>query len=306
MANNRHEVLTLGEPLVLLQPDMPVSIEQATSLNLDLAGAEANLAIGLSRLGHAVRYISRVGDDPFGRRVRAVLETEGVDVTDLKIDSHASTGIYFKEWLPDGQRRIYYYRKGSAASRLTPEDLHAESFAGVRIVHLTGITPALSASCAATVHHACVLAHAAGALVSFDPNYRPQLWSPEEMRSTLLPLLAQVDMLLLSQEDACALFALDEEASILQLVSSAGPEIVVLKQGERGAQAWNNGEHIEVPAVPVERVIDPVGAGDGFNAGFLAGWLRGASFEAALHLGAQVGAAAVAHAGDYAGYPYHV
>lgn len=306
MANNRHEVLTLGEPLVLLQPDAPVPIEQATSLSIDLAGAEANLAIGLSRLGHPVRYISRVGDDPFGQRVRAVLATEGVDVTDLKVDPHAPTGIYFKEWLPDGQRRIYYYRKGSAASHLTPEDLHAGSFAGVRVVHLTGITPALSASCAATVRHAFALAHAAGALVSFDPNYRPQLWSPEEMRASLLPLLVQVDMLLLSQEDACALFALDDEASILQRVSSSGPEIVVLKQGERGVQAWSNGEHIEVPAVPVERVIDPVGAGDGFNAGFLAGWLRGYSFEAALHLGSLIGAAAVAHPGDYAGYPYHI
>lgn len=306
MASNKYEVLTLGEPLVLFQPDTPVPIEQATSLSIDLAGAEANLAIGLSRLGHPVRYISRVGDDPFGKRVRAVLETEGVDTTDLKVDPHAPTGIYFKEWLPDGKRRIYYYRKGSAASNLSPEDLHAKSFAGVRIVHLTGITPALSASCAATVRHVLALAHTAGALVSFDPNYRPQLWSPEEMRATLLPLLAQVDMLLLSQEDAYALFSLDDEASILQLASSFGPEIVVLKLGERGAQAWLNGKHIEVPAVPVERVIDPVGAGDGFNAGFLAGWLRGYAFEAALHLGAQVGAAAVAHASDYAGYPRYI
>src|SRR5260370_25550233 len=134
------------------------------------------------------------------------------------------------------------------------------------------------------------LAHEVGALVSFDPNYGPLLWSAEEARATLLPLLAHVDMLLLSEEDAQALFVPTDEASILQIASSYGPEIVVLKRGERGAQAWLNGNVFAVPAVEVETVIDPVGAGDGFNAGFLAGWLRGEQFETALRLGRRIGA----------------
>ena len=298
------EVLTLGEPMILLQPDAPVSLDQANSLSMDIAGAESNLAIGLSRLGHRVCLLGRVGNDPFGRRVRATLAAEGVDTVHLLIDSEAPTAIYFKEWLSDGLRRVFYYRRASAASRLAPGDLRPEFFRGVKIVHLTGITPALSASCAATVQQAVALAHEAGALVSFDPNYRSQLWHTlDEARVTLLPLCTQADMLLLSHEDAQALFALSDPTSILEYTRTFSASIVVLRLGERGAIARVGEKSIEVPAEAVENVIDPVGAGDGFNAGFLSGWLRNESIEAALHLGARIGAAAVAHASDYAGYP---
>jgi 2-dehydro-3-deoxygluconokinase len=298
-----YDVVTLGECMVLLQPEMPVPIEQAESLRLDIAGAESNLAIGLSRLGHRVHFISRIGDDPFGRRIRATLAAEGVDPSGLRVDSQAPTGVYFKEWLPDGARRIFYYRRASAASRLAPTDLQPEVFSGATFVHLTGITPALSQSCAATVQQAIDLAHQARALVSFDPNYRSQLWGSAAAREVLLPLLAQADILLMSHEDAWMLFESTDEASILERALARGPRIVVLKRGERGARALTQETALEVPAEAVETVIDPVGAGDGFNAGFLAGWLRGETLEAALRLGAKIGAAAVAHAGDYTGYP---
>jgi len=298
-----HEVVTLGEPMVLLQPEAPVPLDQATSLSINIAGAESNVAIGLSRLGHHVRLISRVGDDPFGRRICATLAAEGVDTSSLLIDAEAPTAIYFKEWLPDGMRRVFYYRSASAASRLSPDDLRPELFSGAKIVHLTGITPALSESCAAAVQKAIELAHAVGALVSFDPNYRPKLWSTTAARTALLPFCSQADILLMSHEDAQALFALTDDASILQHTLEFRALVVVLKRGERGALARMGEISIEVPAEVVEEVIDPVGAGDGFNAGFLSGWLRGEDLETALRLGARIGAAAVAHAGDYAGYP---
>ena len=299
-----YEVLTLGEPMFLLQPDAPVSLDQAQRLSSDIAGAESNLTIGLSRLGHRVCFISRVGDDPFGRRVCATLAVEGVDIFNVRIDPEAPTAIYFKEWLPDGARRVFYYRRASAASRLSPDDLRPELFHGVKIVHLTGITPALSTSCAAAVQRAVELAHEAGALVSFDPNYRPQLWNTiDEARTALLPLCAQADMLLMSHEDAQALFALTDTSSILEYTRAFSASVVVLRLGEQGAIARVGENRIEVPAELVEKVIDPVGAGDGFNAGFLSGWLREESIETALRLGARVGAAAVAHASDYAGYP---
>lgn len=298
------EVLTLGEPMILLQPDAPVPLDQASNLSIDIAGAESNLAIGLSRLGHRVCLLSRVGDDPFGKRVRATLAAEGVDTAQVLTDSEAPTAIYFKEWLPDGKRRVFYYRRASAASRLAPDDLHPGLFRGVKIVHLTGITPALSASCAVTVQRAIELAHEAGALVSFDPNYRSQLWPTiDEARARLLPLCAQADMLLLSHEDAQALFALTDPASILEYTRAFNAFMVVLRRGEHGALARAGETRIEVPAEAVAEVIDPVGAGDGFNAGFLSGWLRGQSLETALRLGAHIGAAAVVHNSDYAGYP---
>lgn len=297
------EVVTLGECMAVLYPQQPIALDEATTLALDIGGAEANLAIGLSRLGHTARFISRVGADPFGQRIRTTLAAEGVDVAYLITDLEAPTGVFFREWLPDGARRVYYYRAGSAASRLGPEDLQPEMFAGARIVHLTGITPALSTSCAAAVSRAIDLAHAAGALVSFDPNYRPKLWDAAAARAMLLPLMERVDFLLMGHEDAHAVLGTDDDERALERGAELGAQVVVLKRAAHGALALADGKRAHAPAHPVEKVIDPVGAGDGFDAGFLAGWLRGYDLEAALQLGARVGAAAVSVLGDYAGYP---
>ena len=128
------DVVTLGECMAVLYPPEPVTLDDTTSLLLDIGGAEANLSIAVCRLGHSARFISRVGDDPFGQRMRATLAAEGVDVSALTIDPAAPTGVFFREWLPDGARRVYYYRAGSAASRIGPDDLRPELFAGARVV----------------------------------------------------------------------------------------------------------------------------------------------------------------------------
>ncbi|HEY3992954.1 MAG TPA: sugar kinase [Ktedonobacteraceae bacterium] len=288
--------------MALFYPEEPIPLDQASSFGGDMAGAESNFAIGLSRLGHNVQFMSRVGADPFGQRIRATLAAEGVDTTAILTDPLAPTGIFFREWLSDGQRRVFYYRAGSAASRMEPEDLSPAAFTGVRVLHLTGITPALSPSCAATVVRAIELAHAAGTLVSFDPNYRAKLWDEQSARSVLIPLIASSDIVLMGHEDAQALFGLEEE-HLLAHVAGLGVQTVVLKRAERGVWARAEGYQIEIPADVVNEVVDPVGAGDGFDAGFLAGWLRGYALEEALRLGARVGAAAVTSVGDYAGYP---
>ena len=303
------EVVTLGECMALAFPPEPVGLEESAVLRLDLAGAESNLCIGLSRLGVKARFISRVGDDPFGRRIRRVLEQEGVDTQALLTTPGAPTGVFFREHFPDGLRRVYYYRAGSAASRFAPEDLQVDWFQGARLVHLTGITPALSPSCAAACQCAIEIARQVGARVSFDPNYRSPLWKPEQARAALLPLVAQTDILLLGHEDAAALFntqlGIDPmvESEMMRQLAGLGVGLVVLKRGERGACALVGDEIIDTPAVPVQQVVDPVGAGDGFDAGFLAGWLRGDPLLECLRLGTMVGAAAVSVMGDYDGYP---
>ena len=296
------DIVTLGECMALLYPSEPIPLESARQLSLDIAGAESNISIALSRLGHRVRFISRVGDDPFGRRIRAILQQEGVDTTYLAMDSETPTGVFFREWLPDGMRRVYYYRAGSAASRLAPDDLPEEAFASARVVHLTGITPALSESCAAAVVRAIDLARAVGAVVSFDPNYRSRLWAAAGAQAVLLPFMRQADILLMGDEDALALFGEGDEETYLRHGAELGASVVVLKRGERGAMALANGKVITVPAYPVEEVADPVGAGDGFDAGFLSGWLKNYDLEAALRLGARMGASAVTTLSDYAGY----
>lgn len=297
------EVVTVGECMATLYPHEPVGLDSAKTMLLDIGGAESNLAMALCRLGHSARFVGRVGDDSFGLRIRTVLAGEGVDTACMRTDPDAPTGLYIREWLPDGMRRVYYYRKHSAGSRLEPADLVPETFAGARVVHLTGITPALSQSAAAAVEWAITLAQHAGALVSFDPNYRARLWDTATARATLLPLMQRADLLLIGDEDARAIFGAGDDDMMLEQGAACGAQVVVLKCGERGALALADGQRYHVPAVPVAKVIDPVGAGDGFDAGFLAGWLRGERMEAMVQLGALVGAGAVAALGDYHGYP---
>jgi 2-dehydro-3-deoxygluconokinase len=299
-------VLTLGEPMAVMYPTEPVTLDAARTLGLDVAGAESNFAIGLARLGVPARIFTRLGADRFGDLIRAVWAREGVDASLVLTDPQAPTGIYFREWLPDGERRVLYYRQGSAASRMQPDDLRPEWFAGLGLLHLSGITPALSASCAATCQRAVELAKAAGAVVSFDPNYRAKLWAPAEAQAGLLPLMRQADWLLLGHEDARAVLGTDDDDDILRQGRALGPSVVVLKRAERGAVAWAEGQRWEAPGVPAVKAIDPVGAGDGFDAGFVAARLRGLGVEAALWAGNKVGAGSVAVLGDYAGYPYEL
>jgi 2-dehydro-3-deoxygluconokinase len=296
------DVVTLGETMVLLWPTGGESLEDAVTYERSLGGAESNLAIALARLGLRSRWISRLGDDPFGRYTRATLEREGV-IVDARVDAGAPTAVFFKERVAHGPRRVYYYRRGSAASRMDPTDLTAAQFAGARLLHLTGITPALSAGCAATVDHAIALARAAGARVCVDPNVRPQLW-PESGAgiATLHALMARADLVLLGDEDAAYLFPGLSDTAVLGAVCALGPRMVVLKLGARGARAVVDGEEMSVAPYPVT-VVDSVGAGDGFDAGFIAGLVRGDPLPRCLALGARVGAAAVAMTGDWEGYP---
>lgn len=294
-----HEVVTLGETMALLSPDEAITLDRATALTLGIAGAESNLAILLRRFGYGVRFISRVGNDPFGQRIRATLAQEAIDVSDIRTDDAAPTGVFFREWLPDGRRRVFYYRTGSAASRLMPDDLDPEVFRNIRLLHVTGITPALSATCAATVERAIELAHAAGAVVSFDPNYRPLLWDQKRARSVLLPLMEKTDILLIGHEDSWAIFGVEDEESVRQAAVERGCKIVVLKRAEHGASAWDGVTHVSIAAQHLGAVVDPVGAGDAFGAGFLAGWLDGRTLEEALALGIRAGAATVVTVGDY-------
>lgn len=298
------EVVTLGECMALVYPYDPVELAHSQRLCLDIAGAESNLCIGLSRLGHSARFISRVGEDPFGTLIVSLLQKEKVITDSVVTDPQSPTGVFFREHLADGQRRVYYYRRGSAASGLYEGDLSEEHFRNAKIVHLTGITPALSASCASACWKAIDLAHQVGALISFDPNFRPRLWDASTARAVMLPFIGQADILLMGHEDAVAVLGIKDEKEALAYAASLGPKIVVMKLAERGACLWENGHCINVPAYPADKVVDPVGAGDGFDAGFLSAYLRQQDLQACLQLGARVGACAVTVEGDYQGYPH--
>lgn len=299
---NARRVLTVGAPIVAALPVEPVEIDADVTMRWAVGGAELNVAVGLRRLGVEVDFVGRVGDDPLGAMVAERLLTEGIGDAGLVVDPRRATDLYLREWLPDGVRRLVYYRTDTAGAALEPADL-PEWVEPPALVHVTGITAALGPSSAATVDEVVRRSRAANVPVSFDPNHRPRLWSDETARPTLLRLAASAALLLLSDDDAELMFPGADPDEVIDAGHELGCEIVVLTRGSAGAIASDGTTRVAVPAEPVPVAVDPVGAGDGFDAGFIVGHLRGLSLISCCRLGARVGAHAVRACGDHDSYP---
>lgn len=307
----RTEVVTLGECLASLVATTPGPLAEATSFERHVAGAEANVAVGLARLGHSVAYIGRVGGDGFGTAIVRRLRGEGVDVSQLAIDPDARTGMMVRERRSIGAAEVIYHRAGSAASMLGSDDIDrafaSGAVVGARWLHLTGITPALSDTARAAAFRARDMARDAGLTVSLDLNLRRRLWPDEVAGPILRDLAAGVDVVLGSPDELAVIAGIDrgsEPAELAVAIAPLGPATVVVKLGRDGALGLEAGATpVLVPAIPVPAVVDPVGAGDAFCAGFIAGRLDGTDLETALRMGNACGALAVAAVGDQAGLP---
>jgi 2-dehydro-3-deoxygluconokinase len=294
------DVITAGETMVLGVPPRPGRLRHAGSLELKIGGAESNLAIALSRLGLSAGWAGYLGEDEPGQLVLDRIRAEGVDTSQVRRIMERPTGLYLREKIGTDVR-VYYYRQGSAASTMHTDAFATDYFSGVRFVHLTGITPALSEGCCAFVLWAAREARASGALVSFDVNYRSKLWEPEEARKFVEEILPDSYLLLMGDEEARALWGRDDEGFVREL-AGRGPEEVVLKRGGAGSLALVEGEVLEHPAFTVAEV-DPVGAGDAFAAGYLAGHLWELPAGERLRVANAMGALSVATLGDYEGLP---
>ena len=294
------EVLTAGEALVAIVPDAPVPFEDASCFDAKVGGAEVNFAVCLARLGRTVAWYGMLGDDPAGRMVLRALREAGVEASAVTVAAGEQTGIYLRDWQPDGERRPRYYRAGSAARLLAPASLPADLAPG-RWLHLTGITAALGDGPRAMLHELVDRARRIDAGVSFDPNYRPALWAPHEAAPHLGELAARCNVLLMSEDDSHLLFGGDERGA-LEAARELGPATVVLKRGRRGALALHGATFAQTAAVEA-RAVDPVGAGDAFDAGFVAALLDGAPLDAALAAGARLGALATEHPGEHPPMP---
>ena len=297
------DLVTLGETMVLLLAEQPGPMREATTFRRHIAGAECNVAVGLSRLGHSAGWISRVGDDEFGRAVVFRIRGEGVDTSRVITDPDAPTGLMVRERRDVGPIDLVYYRRGSAASRLSPADLDPAYIGDAKFLHLTGITPALSESCQRAVFDAAEIARAAGVQVTLDPNYRSKLWSRDEFRRVLRDLAARCDILLPGMDEAELLTGESDPEAAARDLRGLGPRWVVLKLGAQGALAVADDQRIQVPALRLERIVDPVGAGDAFAAGFLSGLLRGFDMTEALLLANRCGALAMSAPGDLESLP---
>lgn len=303
MKNDAVDVLTIGETMVLLNPHESGPMRHVTDFRKRIGGAESNMAIGLSRLEHDTAWVSRLGDDPHGRFVRDTIRGGGVDTQHVTFDPDAPTGLMFKERRELDESRVFYYRNNSAASRMTPDDIPDETLSNARYLHLTGITPALSESCRELVVDAAHRAHEHGVTVSLDPNLRFKLWDENEMRETLLTLVEESDIVLPGIEEGEVLVETDDPATIAEEFRDIGADEVVVKLGADGAFVASDAVAERVPSYEVERVVDPIGAGDGFAAGYLSGRLDNLDPVRATDRANAVGALATTVTGDIEGLP---
>ncbi len=307
------EVVTLGECLIAFVATTPGPLSEATTFERFVVGAEANVAVGLARLGHSVAFIGRVGADGFGEAVVKRLRGEGVDIADLAVDPDAATGLMFRERRVIGPAHVVYARRDSAGSHLSEADVERAMAGhlanGARWLHLTGITPALSPGAHAATERAIESATTAGLTISLDINLRRRLWSDDTAAPVLRALVASADVVLGSPDELAVLTRLTADHDPVELARAAlelGPSVAVVKLGAMGAVAVDRDapdEAIVRPAVPLPVVVDPVGAGDAFCAGFIAARLDGADLAAALDMGNACGAAAASAIGDQTGLP---
>lgn len=297
------EVVTLGETMVLMRSARPGPLSHSAMFELGTGGAESNVAIGLCRLGATVDWVGRVGTDSAGDLVLRELRAEGVGVRAVR-DTQAPTGLMLKERRTADAVRVWYYRAGSAGSRLCTADVPGEAIADARILHITGITPALSEGAAQAVEYAVDCARDAGTLVSFDLNYRSALWDRETAGPVLRKLASGADIVFAGEDEAAiALGSSGTARHLAEALAGMGPSQVLIKRGSEGCAALIDGLEYSVGAVPVH-AVDTVGAGDAFVAGYLAELLAGEAPAARLATAVRAGAFACLSPGDWEGAPF--
>jgi 2-dehydro-3-deoxygluconokinase len=303
--DRRLDVAVYGEAMLLLMADRPGPIEHAHSYAKQTAGAETNVAIGLARLGLRVGWASRLGSDSMARYLLASVAGEGVDCSKVVCDPAQRTGFMFKSRVTDGSDpQIEYHRSGSAASRIGLDDVDESWLSSARHLHATGVFAALSASTLAAAHKSIDVMRSAGGTVSFDPNLRPALWaSAQQMRDEVNRLAASADWVMPGLEEGRLLTGLVSPEAIAGYYRDAGAQLVVLKLGADGAYFDGLGSAGYVPSAPVSKVVDTVGAGDGFAVGLLSALLEAKPVLQAVERGAWIGARAVEARGDTEGLP---
>lgn len=296
---SRFDVTTIGETMLRISTKPGTPLRAAGSASLHPAGAESNVAAALAGLGRRVAYATRLPDSPPGQLIGDVLRASGVDLSMVRWCESGRVGTFFVELeSPPTPVRVTYNRAGSRATEMSPTDIDWSRMLDTRLVHLTGITPALSPSCLETVTTAIDRARDAEIPISFDVNYRAKLWSPAQARDTLIPLLQGVELLFIGESDAREVFGITgtPESILDQLVTRFGAEHIILSVGGGGVVAWQDGQITRQPAQPTH-IIDRLGAGDALAAGIIHGWLEG-DFALALRAGVALAAKALRTEGD--------
>ncbi|MDM5331308.1 sugar kinase [Neobacillus sp. CF12] len=297
------DVVTLGETMGLFTPNKQGYLRYTNQFSQSFAGSETNVAIGVSRMGYKAGWISRVGKDEFGKGLLMFLRGEDIDLTFVKEDNVSPTGLMFKEYLRENQTRVFYYRSNSAASRLSPKDIDVSYIRQAKYLFVSGITPALSKSCHQAVMAAIKIAKEHGVQVVFDPNLRKTLWEEDVARQTLLDIAKQADIVLPGISEGEFLFGTNDVKEIGDKLLELGAKTVVIKLGKAGASVITGNGVEHVPGYKVQRVVDPIGAGDAFAAGFITGLLDKLPLYESVQRANAFGALATQVKGDIEGLP---
>lgn len=300
-----NDVITIGEAMITFNPESTGPLKFIDRFEKKVGGAELNLAIGVSRLGLKAGWISRLGNDEFGKYIKTFARGEGIDVSQVAHVNGYPTSLNFKEIREDGSGKTFYYRNQSPTLTLGPTDLDEVFFKQAKILHLTGIYPAIGEINKQVIFKAIDLAKKHSLKISFDPNIRLRMWSKEEASKVLYEILPHVDILLAGAEEMDIIIGEKDPDRIIEKAKELGISYVAIKQGDKGSVGYHDGETILSPAIKASKVADTVGAGDGFNAGFLYGIINGWTLDKTLHFANTIGSMVVSVLGDNEGLPYY-
>ena len=301
----KNGLILVGEPMGLLIAQTEGSLDNVKGYDLAVAGAEFNVAVGAARLEHKVTYMTKLGDDPFGRLIVNVLKENNIGSEFVTFTKERPTGFMLKGRTSVGDPDIFYFRKNSAASTLSAADVEKIDLSQYTNIHLTGILPALSESTKEATFALMQKAKAQGLFISFDPNLRPQLWrSKEDMIETINRLASYADLVLPGENEGNILVGTKDAHTINEFYLKNGSSVCVTKCGSKGAYvSTDKGENYMVDGYTVKKVVDTVGAGDGFATGVITGLMEGLPLDKAVKRGTAIGAIQVMSRGDNEGLP---
>ena len=295
------DVVTFGEPLFLFYANETGKLEDVSTWSSALAGAETNVATGLSRLGHKTGFVTKLGNDSFGRFIKKAMEKEKIDTSDIKVMEDGRTGMYLKGKVEEGDPDIEYFRHGSAASQMTLEDFDEEYFDQAKLLHFTSIFSALSETNREFTFHVTKRMREMGKLVTFDPNIRRDLWEEDVMIKTINQLAENADVIIPGFSEAKFLSGYSEYDDVAKFYLDKGVKLVVLTEAH-GAYYATNEESGFIPGYKVN-VVDTVGAGDAFTVGVVSAILEDLSVKDAVLRGNAIGGRQVTFEGDNDGLP---
>lgn len=303
------DVITIGEPMIMFVADSEGDLKDVGHFTRYIAGAEVNVSVGVARLNHSVSLISQVGDDPFGSYIRQFLNKEAVETSLVTVNERYPTGFQIKSKTEVEDPEVVYFRKGSAASHLSADLIEKMDFTGAKILHLTGIFPALSPETFDATLKLIEKARANHLVVTFDPNLRPTLWKDEATMAARINQLASLcDVVLPGFREGKRLTGRTTKEAIADFYLNNGAKTVIIKLGSTGAyckrlQSDGQVAETQVSAFKVDHVVDTVGAGDGFAVGIITGILETLPDDQVLERGNAIGAIQVQHISDNEGLP---